>query len=170
MPAKWNMATMLWDRRRRAGERPGGASVHHELARLRAALDEVRFGVVLLDHELRAQFINRAFRRMWRLPDAKADAKPGEKPAPKSDAKPKTSVGPAPVALVDEATFEMLPKGGNLWVKNAAKESALITEMRKGSKLVIKAASLRGHQSIDTYSLGGFAQAMDRLQKECPGK
>ena len=102
--------------------------------------------------------------------EAKPDAKPGEKPAPKSDVKPKTSSAPAPVALVDEATFEMLPKGGNLWVKNAAKENALITEMRKGVKLVIKAASLRGHQSIDTYSLGGFAQAMERLQKECPGK
>jgi hypothetical protein len=102
--------------------------------------------------------------------ESNPDAKPGEKPAPKSDAKPKTSAAPAPVALVDEATFEMLPKGGNLWVKNAAKESALIAEMRKGAKLMIKAASLRGHQSIDTYSLAGFAQAMERLQKECPGK
>jgi invasion protein IalB len=99
-----------------------------------------------------------------------SDAKPGEKAASKSSAKSKTSAASAPVALVDQASFEMLPKGGNLWVKNAAKESALITEMRKGAKLVIKAASLRGHQSIDTYSLGGFAQAMDRLQKECPGK
>jgi invasion protein IalB len=101
--------------------------------------------------------------------ESKTDAKPGEKPT-KSDAKSKTSAATAPIALVDQASFEMLPKGGNLWVKNAAKESALITEMRKGVKLVIKAASLRGHQSIDTYSLGGFAQAMDRLQKECPGK
>jgi hypothetical protein len=101
--------------------------------------------------------------------ESKPDAKPSEKPT-KSDAKSKTSAAPAPVALVDQASFEMLPKGGNLWVKNAAKESALIAEMRKGSKLVIKAASLRGHQSIDTYSLGGFAQAMERLQKECPGK
>ena len=94
----------------------------------------------------------------------------GREAASKSDAKSKTSAAPAPVALVDQASFEMLPKGGNLWVKNAAKESALIAEMRKGAKLVVKAASLRGHQSIDTYSLSGFAQAMDRLQKECPGK
>ncbi len=101
--------------------------------------------------------------------DSKADAKPGEKPA-KSDARSKSSMPPGPVALVDETSFEMLPKGGDLWVKNAAKESALIAEMRKGAKLVIKAASLRGHQSIDTYSLTGFAQAMERLQKECPGK
>jgi invasion protein IalB len=102
--------------------------------------------------------------------EAKLDPKPGEKPESKSDAKSKTPAGPAPVALVDETSFEMLPKGGNLWVKNAAKEGALITEMRKGAKLVIKAASLRGHQSIDTYSLTGFAQALDRVQKECPGK
>lgn len=102
--------------------------------------------------------------------EAKLDPKPGEKPETKSDAKSKTPAGPAPVALVDETSFEMLPKGGNLWVKNAAKEPALITEMRKGAKLVIKAASLRGHQSIDTYSLTGFAQALDRVQKECPGK
>jgi diguanylate cyclase (GGDEF)-like protein len=47
-----------------------------DMLALRAALDEVRFGVLLLDTELRAQFINRAFRRMWRLPDHKADAKP----------------------------------------------------------------------------------------------
>jgi invasion protein IalB len=103
--------------------------------------------------------------------EAKPNAKPAAKPAPKSEAKPKTPSAPAaPVALVDETTFEMLPKGGNLWVKNAARESALIAEMRKGTKLVIKAASLRGHESIDTYSLAGLAQAMDRLQKECPGK
>ena len=102
--------------------------------------------------------------------ESSSDAKPGEKAASKSSAKSKTPAAPAPVALVDQTSFEMLPKGGNLWVKNAAKESALIAEMRKGVKLVIKAASLRGHQSIDTYSLGGFAQAMDRLQKECPGK
>jgi hypothetical protein len=101
--------------------------------------------------------------------ESKTDAKPDEKPS-KSSAKSKTSAAAAPVALVDQASFEMLPKGGNLWVKNAAKESALIAEMRKGAKLVVKAASLRGHQSIDTYALGGFSQAMDRLQKECPGK
>jgi invasion protein IalB len=101
--------------------------------------------------------------------EASSEAKPGEKPAPKPAAKSKTPA-PSPVALVDQTSFEMLPKGGNLWVKNAAKESALIAEMRKGVKLVIKAASLRGHQSIDTYSLTGFGQALDRLQKECPGK
>jgi diguanylate cyclase (GGDEF)-like protein len=47
-----------------------------DLRRLHASLDKVEDGIVLLDAELRAQFINRAFRRMWRLPDDKADSKP----------------------------------------------------------------------------------------------
>jgi diguanylate cyclase (GGDEF)-like protein len=54
----------------------GGDLIRNELIGLRAALDEAKFGVVLLDAELRAQFINRAFRKMWRLADAKADSKP----------------------------------------------------------------------------------------------
>ena len=47
-----------------------------ELAMLRAALDLVPVGIVLLDAEMRAQFINRAFRQMWRLPDEKAACHP----------------------------------------------------------------------------------------------
>jgi diguanylate cyclase (GGDEF)-like protein len=54
----------------------GGDLLRDEMLALRASLDEVRFGVVLLDAELRAQFVNRAFRKMWRLPDVKADSKP----------------------------------------------------------------------------------------------
>ena len=50
--------------------------IRTQLLTLRTALDEIDVGVVLLDSETRAQFINRVFRRMWRFPDAKADAKP----------------------------------------------------------------------------------------------
>lgn len=48
----------------------------HELDALRAALHDANFGVVILDVEMRATYINPAFRKMWRLPDTKADAKP----------------------------------------------------------------------------------------------
>jgi hypothetical protein len=105
--------------------------------------------------------------------DAKSDVKPDAKSETKSkkaDAKGKGKTIAAPVAVVDEATFELLPKGSNLWVKNAAREVALIGEMRKGSTLEIKAASLKGNASTDSYSLTGFAQAMERLEKECPPK
>jgi PAS domain-containing protein len=44
--------------------------------RLSAALDEVDIGIVLLDSDTRAEFINRAFRHYFSLPDEKADSKP----------------------------------------------------------------------------------------------
>jgi PAS domain-containing protein len=51
--------------------------VHHVTAeRLSAALDQVDFGIVLLDAETRAEFINRAFREYFLLPDEKADSRP----------------------------------------------------------------------------------------------
>ena len=44
--------------------------------RLSAALDQVDIGIVLLDTDTRADFINRAFRDYFSLSDAKADSKP----------------------------------------------------------------------------------------------
>ena len=69
-------STMLFSKSPAVESSARSDGVRAELLQLRAALDEVSFGVVLLDHELRAQFINKAFRRMWKLPDEKADSKP----------------------------------------------------------------------------------------------
>jgi len=49
---------------------------HAIAARLSAALDQVDIGIVLLDAETRAEFINRAFRDYFALPDEVADGKP----------------------------------------------------------------------------------------------
>jgi PAS domain-containing protein len=50
---------------------------HHATSnRLSAALDQVDIGIVLLDSETRAEFINRAFRDYFSLPDEKADSRP----------------------------------------------------------------------------------------------
>jgi PAS domain-containing protein len=49
---------------------------HATAARLSAALDQVDIGIVLLDSDTRAEFINRAFRDYFSLPDEKADSKP----------------------------------------------------------------------------------------------
>jgi hypothetical protein len=105
----------------------------------------------------------------------KADSKPSKAKA-KAEAKGKTKAEakgkavPAPIATVGEETFDLLPKGANLWVKNAARESALIAEMKKGVTLEVVAAGSKGGDTTDSYSLSGFSQAMDRLAKECPGR
>lgn len=50
---------------------------HHATAmRLSAALDQVDIGIVLLDADTRAAFINRAFRDYFALSDEQADARP----------------------------------------------------------------------------------------------
>jgi len=50
---------------------------HHATAdRLSAALDHVGIGIVLLDSDTRAEFINRAFRDYFGLSDEQADSKP----------------------------------------------------------------------------------------------
>jgi len=50
---------------------------HHATAeRLSAALDQVDIGIVLLDADTRAAFINRAFRSYFSLPDEKAESRP----------------------------------------------------------------------------------------------
>jgi PAS domain-containing protein len=59
------MDTFAWERR------------HHATAeRLSAALDQVDIGIVLLDADTRAEFINRAFRDYFSVSDDQADSKP----------------------------------------------------------------------------------------------
>jgi PAS domain-containing protein len=57
--------TLVWERH------------HHATSeRLSSALDQVDIGIVLLDSDTRAEFINRAFRQYFALSDEKADSKP----------------------------------------------------------------------------------------------
>ncbi len=82
--------------------------------------------------------------------DAKTDSRQGRRETGRqAKAKPRrprrrAKSIPAPVADVGEETFDLLPKGANLWVKNAARESALIAEMKKGDTLEVKAAVVKG--------------------------
>ena len=45
-------------------------------AALRATVDELDPGIVVLDRARRVQFVNRAFRDFWHVPDAGADSRP----------------------------------------------------------------------------------------------
>ena len=53
----------------------GNADMAAELAALRAIVDELDYGIVVLDEARRVQFINRAFRRFWRVPDEMAESR-----------------------------------------------------------------------------------------------
>lgn len=68
------LAIRLHRARRAAQQR--AADQHATAKRLSAALDCIDIGIVLLDADTRAEFINSAFRRYFALPDAKADSRP----------------------------------------------------------------------------------------------
>jgi invasion protein IalB len=70
-------------------------------------------------------------------------------------------------AQIGDASYDLVSKGKNAWVKNPAKEGELIAAMKKGATLVIKAASTHGRMTTDSYSLHGLSQALERVDKEC---
>jgi diguanylate cyclase (GGDEF)-like protein len=57
------------------GPSDSAADTAAELSALRAIVDDLQYGVVVLDKDRRAQFVNRAFRRFWRVPDELADSR-----------------------------------------------------------------------------------------------
>jgi len=52
------------------------ADLAAQLAVLTAIVDDLDYGIVVLDAGQRARFVNRAFRRLWRVPDEVADSRP----------------------------------------------------------------------------------------------
>ena len=70
-------------------------------------------------------------------------------------------------AEVGSSTFDLVAKGQNAWVKNAADESRFIDAMKHGGKLIVKGTLIKGGVATDSYSLAGLAQALDRVVKDC---
>lgn len=71
-------------------------------------------------------------------------------------------------ATVGADKFALASEGSHLWVRDTAKTGAIVDSLRKGAKLIVKAPSLRGNVTTDSYSLTGIGGALDRVQKECP--
>jgi hypothetical protein len=71
-------------------------------------------------------------------------------------------------AEVAGSSFALIAKGVNAWVKNPAEEAHFVDALKKNSKLIVKAASLKGHVTTDSYSLAGLSQALEKVEKECP--
>jgi hypothetical protein len=70
-------------------------------------------------------------------------------------------------AAVGATSFALYTQLDGAWIKNAADEANMITAMRSGDTVVVKGVSAKGTQSIDTYTLKGVSQALDRVGAEC---
>jgi Invasion associated locus B (IalB) protein len=65
-------------------------------------------------------------------------------------------------------TFKLFAKADRGFVSNPTEELKLIEAMKKGSTAVVKATSARGTSTSDTYALGDFAPALQKLAETCP--
>src|ERR1700710_2092080 len=68
---------------------------------------------------------------------------------------------------VGGAAYAMYTQGDGLWIKNAAEEERMVEAMRKAADVTVKGVSAKGTETIDTFSLKGLAQALDRLAPGC---
>jgi len=76
---------------------------------------------------------------------------------------------PASEATVDvgSSSFALYTQQDGAWIKNATEETHLVDAMRTAQNAVVKGMSARGTHSTDTFSLRGFAQALDRSDQDC---
>ena len=68
---------------------------------------------------------------------------------------------------VGGASYAMYTQGDGLWIKNAAEEERMVDAMRKSADVTVKGVSAKGTETVDTFSLKGLSQALDRLAQDC---
>ncbi len=70
-------------------------------------------------------------------------------------------------ALVGKASFDLVAKGSNAWIKNPEDEAKFVEALQHSGKLIVKAPPVKGPTTVDSYSLAGLKQALDRVGKDC---
>ena len=74
--------------------------------------------------------------------------------------------GPAEAAI-GTASYALITKATNAWLKNPAEEGQAIATMAKSGSVTVKLQSARGSSLTDRYSLNGFGKALEQARKEC---
>jgi invasion protein IalB len=68
---------------------------------------------------------------------------------------------------IDDKGFSLFTEEGNAWAREPETDSAMVTAMKAGLKMVVEGMSSRGTATKDTYSLKGFTAAYDAISKAC---
>ncbi len=74
--------------------------------------------------------------------------------------------GPASAAI-GNASYALITKATNAWLKNPAEEGQAIATMARSGTMTVKLQSARGSSLTDRYSLSGFGKALEQARKEC---
>ncbi len=74
------------------------------------------------------------------------------------------------VTFDEKTTFTLFTNKDMAWAKDAETDNKITENLRKGSKLVVKGESMRGTQTVDTFSLKGTGGAHEAIGKACKVK
>ena len=67
-------------------------------------------------------------------------------------------------------TFDLFTKGDSAWARTSELDKEIVETMAKGNQAIVKGTPQKGPSTTDTYSLGGFAQALGLIDKACEVK
>jgi hypothetical protein len=65
---------------------------------------------------------------------------------------------------IGSETFTLVPKDKTAWVRDPAREPALVAAMQAGADMTLKATSARGTNTSYTYSLKGVTAALQAVR------
>ena len=68
------------------------------------------------------------------------------------------------------AKFDLFTKGNSAWARTPELDKSIVEAMTKGKQATVKGTPQKGPATADTYSLAGFSQALERVQKACDVK
>ena len=68
---------------------------------------------------------------------------------------------------IEGTTFDLFSDGEWAWPASATDDAALLAALKGGTTAVLSAASGKGTQTKDTFSLRGFTAAMEEAETRC---
>jgi Invasion associated locus B (IalB) protein len=71
---------------------------------------------------------------------------------------------------IDGKSFDLFTKDDSAWAKNSATDKSIVDTMIKGKQAIVKGTPQKGSPTTDIYSLAGFKDALEKIDKACDVK
>ena len=68
---------------------------------------------------------------------------------------------------VNNQNFKLFTQDDSAWAPDQATDNKITDAIKRGSSLVVKGASARGTETVDTFGLGGSTSAHKAISAEC---
>ena len=68
---------------------------------------------------------------------------------------------------VNNQNFRLFTQDDSAWASDEATDNKITDSIKRGSSLVVKGASSRGTETVDTFGLGGSSSAYKAISSEC---